>query len=160
MSSVMDTAQAHISLADSLNAEVIESLKVTERRQEEAKKRQEQYFAKLLSERDKVYADRIKVCIAHTFQQDLAHLAIHRASRRSVLTCHRGRAVYISKPFPVRRRLRRSGELSTEAGRSHSKQSNNYNSQEVMKGRADDRHAERAAKQFEAQQVDMQNSKK
>ena len=69
ISSMMDTAQAHISLADSLNAEVIESLKVTERRQEEAKKKQEQYFAKLLSERDKVYADRIKVRTAHSLSR-------------------------------------------------------------------------------------------
>lgn len=84
ISSMMDTAQAHISLADSLNAEVIESLKSTERRQEEAKKKQEQHFAKLLSERDKVYADRIKVYMSRQFFRRLAHLAIDRASKRLI----------------------------------------------------------------------------
>ncbi|KAI0726436.1 hypothetical protein C8Q72DRAFT_846029 [Fomitopsis betulina] len=105
ISSVMDTAQAHISLADSLSSEVIESLKGTERRQEEAKKKQEQYFAKLLSERDKVYADRIKR--KQKYDDDCEEVESYRQKQ----------------------------------------------------GRADDRHAERAAKQFEAQQVDMQNSK-
>ncbi|EPS98414.1 hypothetical protein FOMPIDRAFT_1037483 [Fomitopsis schrenkii] len=105
ISSMMDTAQAHISLADSLNAEVIESLKSTERRQEEAKKKQEQHFAKLLSERDKVYADRIKS--KQKYDEDCGEVESYRQKQ----------------------------------------------------GRADDRHAERAAKQFEAQQVDMQNRK-
>lgn len=80
----MDTAQAHISLADSLSSEVIESLKGTERRQEEAKKKQEQYFAKLLSERDKVYADRIKVYLFYQFRGCLAHHIVARESRRLV----------------------------------------------------------------------------
>ncbi|KZT64927.1 hypothetical protein DAEQUDRAFT_732022 [Daedalea quercina L-15889] len=105
ISSVMDTAQAHINLADSLTAEVIDALKVTERRQEEAKKKQEQYFAKLLSERDRVYSDRVKS--KQKYDDECGEVESYRQKQ----------------------------------------------------GRADDRHAERAAKQFESQQIDMQNSK-
>ncbi|TFY60166.1 hypothetical protein EVJ58_g5319 [Rhodofomes roseus] len=105
ISSMMDTAQAHISLADSLNAQVIEALKVTEKRQEEAKKKQEQHFAKLLSERDRVYGDRNKS--KQKYDDECAEVESYRQKQ----------------------------------------------------GRADDRHAERAAKQFESQQVDMQNNK-
>ena len=89
ISSMMDTAQAHISLADSMNVEVIESLKVTERRQEEAKKKQEQYFAKLLSERDKVYSDRIKVHIARQCLRCMTDHVVRRASKRFNGQCNR-----------------------------------------------------------------------
>lgn len=56
-----DSAQDHINLADALNGQVIEPLKVSERRHEEAKKKEIQYYQKLLSDRDRAYADRIKV---------------------------------------------------------------------------------------------------
>ncbi|KAH9936652.1 uncharacterized protein B0H18DRAFT_974885 [Fomitopsis serialis] len=105
ISSMMDSAQAHNGLADSLTAQVIEALKVTERRQEEAKKKQEQHFSKLLSERDRVYTDRIKS--KQKYDEDCSEVESYRQKQ----------------------------------------------------GRADDRHADRAAKQFESQQVDMQNSK-
>ena len=50
-----------MNLADSLNTQVVEALKGTEKRHEDTKKRQIQYFQKLLSERDKSYSDRLKV---------------------------------------------------------------------------------------------------
>lgn len=49
--------------ADALSSQVIDALKTTEKRHEEANKRQMQYYQKLLSDRDKVYADRLKVCL-------------------------------------------------------------------------------------------------
>lgn len=57
----MDSAQDHVNLSDSLNTQVVEALKSTEKRHDEAKKRQMQHFQKLLAERDKTYADRLKV---------------------------------------------------------------------------------------------------
>ena len=55
-----DTAQDHINLADAYNGQVIEPLRATERRHEDAKKKQMAYYQKLLSERDRSYADRAK----------------------------------------------------------------------------------------------------
>lgn len=62
MSSIGEAAQDHVNLADALNSQVVEALKLTEKRHDEAKKRQVQYFQKLLSERDKLYNERLKVC--------------------------------------------------------------------------------------------------
>ncbi|TFK86863.1 hypothetical protein K466DRAFT_663436 [Polyporus arcularius HHB13444] len=106
LSSMSDTAQDHMNLADTLNGQVIEPLKATERRHEEAKKKEMQYYQKLLSDRDRAYADRIK-----------------------------------SK--------QKYDEECTEVDTYRQKQERS----------ADDRHAERAAKQYEQQQIDMLNSK-
>ncbi len=61
LSAMSDTAQDHINLADALNGQVVEPLKATERKHEEAKKKEMQHYQKLLSDRDRAYADRIKV---------------------------------------------------------------------------------------------------
>lgn len=61
ISSMLESAQAHVNLSDSITSQVVDSLRATERRHEDAKKKQEQYFTKLLSERDRVYSDHIKV---------------------------------------------------------------------------------------------------
>ncbi|PCH40000.1 hypothetical protein WOLCODRAFT_136602 [Wolfiporia cocos MD-104 SS10] len=106
ISSMLDGAQAHNGLADALTSQVVDALKSTERRHEEAKKKQEQYFAKLLSERDRVYAERIKS--KQKYDEECNEVETYRVKQ----------------------------ERST-----------------------DDRHADRAAKQYEQQQVDMQNSK-
>ncbi|KAJ3489206.1 hypothetical protein NLI96_g2264 [Meripilus lineatus] len=102
ISSLVDSAQDHVNLSDSLNTQVVEALKSTEKRHDEAKKRQMQHFQKLLAERDKTYADRLK------YDEDC---------------------------------------LEVESSRVKQERS------------ADDRHADRAAKQYEQQQTDMQNSK-
>lgn len=76
------TAQDHINFANGLTSQTIEVLRILEKRNEESKKKvrhwtplqlpnislfclaQEMaFFQKLLSDRDRVYADRIKVCI-------------------------------------------------------------------------------------------------
>lgn len=64
ISAMLDAAQDHINLADSLNSQVVETLKATERRHEEAKRKQMQFFQKLLSERDRAYAERVKVLVS------------------------------------------------------------------------------------------------
>ena len=57
-----DTAQDHADFADGIAAEVTDILKSTEKRYEETNRRQLQFYQKLYSDRDKIYADRLKVC--------------------------------------------------------------------------------------------------
>ena len=61
LASMNDTAQDHVNLADALTSQVVEPLKATERKHEDTKKKEMQYYQKLLSDRDRAYADRIKV---------------------------------------------------------------------------------------------------
>ncbi|KAJ7928075.1 hypothetical protein B0H13DRAFT_2248511 [Mycena leptocephala] len=60
ISSMANTAQDHVNLADALNTQVIDVLKVVERKQEELKKKEMTFFQKLLTERDRAYNDRLK----------------------------------------------------------------------------------------------------
>ncbi|EKM51975.1 uncharacterized protein PHACADRAFT_212588 [Phanerochaete carnosa HHB-10118-sp] len=106
VSSIGEAGQDHMNLADSLNTQVVEALKTTEKRHDDAKKRQMQYFQKLLSERDKAYNDRLKT--KQKYDEECSEVETYRQKQ----------------------------ERST-----------------------DDKHAERAAKQFEQQQIDMLNSK-
>ena len=80
INSFSESAQDHVNLADGLDAQVVNVLKLTEKRHEEAKKKvpalgitifpashvghpsqQMKAFQKLLSDRDRAYGDRIKV---------------------------------------------------------------------------------------------------
>lgn len=65
VTAIGDSAQDHSNLADSLSTQVIEGLRASEKRHEDAKKRQMQYFLKMLADRDKTYAERLKVSIPH-----------------------------------------------------------------------------------------------
>ncbi|GLB45480.1 putative fes/CIP4, and EFC/F-BAR homology domain containing protein [Lyophyllum shimeji] len=58
--SLVTTAQDHVSIADNLTSQVVDVLKGVEKKNEEAKKKEMQFFQKLLSDRDRVYADRLK----------------------------------------------------------------------------------------------------
>ncbi|EIW59085.1 uncharacterized protein TRAVEDRAFT_122627 [Trametes versicolor FP-101664 SS1] len=104
IASLTASSQDHVNLADALTSQVIEPLKVTERKYEDSKKRETQHYQKLLAERDRVYADRIRV----RYDEECAEVETYRQKQ----------------------------ERS-----------------------ADDRHAERAARQYEQQQADMLNSK-
>ncbi|PIL22850.1 hypothetical protein GSI_15545 [Ganoderma sinense ZZ0214-1] len=106
LSSISDIAQEHINLADSLTSQIIEPLRSTEQKHEAAKKNEMQFYQKLLQDRDRVYADRIKS--KQKYDDECTELDAYRQKQ----------------------------ERS-----------------------ADDRHAERAARQYEQQQVDMLNSK-
>ena len=64
IASLSDTAQDHLDFADALNSQVIDALRSTEKRHDDVNKRQMQYFQKLLSDREKAYADRMKVRLA------------------------------------------------------------------------------------------------
>ncbi|KAH9851537.1 hypothetical protein C2E23DRAFT_829605 [Lenzites betulinus] len=106
ISALTDSSQDRITLADSFSSQVIEPLKATERKYDEMKKKQMQHYQKLLAERDRVYADRMKS--KQKYDEECAEVETYRQKQ----------------------------ERS-----------------------ADDRHAERAARQYEQQQVDMLNSK-
>ncbi|THG97298.1 hypothetical protein EW026_g4673 [Hermanssonia centrifuga] len=124
IASFEDSAQDHLLIADGLSSQVVDALKATEKRHEEAKKRQMQYFQKLLSDRDKAYADRLKA--KQKYDEECAEVDLYRQKQ-----------VYFSYEL--------SGAL--------------LNGLYMKERSTDDRHADRAAKQYEQQQVDMLNSK-
>ncbi|OCH90899.1 hypothetical protein OBBRIDRAFT_792810 [Obba rivulosa] len=106
LSALLNEAQAHVNLSDAFMTQVVEALKATERRHEDAKKKQIQYFQKLLSERERVYSERLKT--KQKYDDECNEVEGYRQKQ----------------------------ERST-----------------------DDRHADRAARQYEQQQVDMLNGK-
>nr|GAT60101.1 predicted protein [Mycena chlorophos] len=60
IASLSGSAQDHVNLADALTTQVVDVLKVLERTREELKKKQNAFFQRLLTERDRFYADRLK----------------------------------------------------------------------------------------------------
>ncbi|EPQ50992.1 hypothetical protein GLOTRDRAFT_141152, partial [Gloeophyllum trabeum ATCC 11539] len=106
ISSLNESAEDHITLADGLNSKVADALKTTESKHAELKKKQMQFFQKLLTERDRVYSERAKS--KQKYDEECMELEAYRQKQ--------GRA-------------------------------------------QDDRHADRAARQYEQQQNDMLNSK-
>ncbi|KAF9221480.1 hypothetical protein BS17DRAFT_881644 [Gyrodon lividus] len=58
--SMSNIAQDHIRLADVIATRVTEPLKALERRNEDLKRRQHQFYQKLLSDRDRFFQDRLK----------------------------------------------------------------------------------------------------
>ncbi|KAG6889811.1 hypothetical protein C0992_003926 [Termitomyces sp. T32_za158] len=61
LNSMTNTAQDRLNLADVLTSQVVEVLRGLERKSEETNKTEMQLFQKLLSDRDGVYAERLKV---------------------------------------------------------------------------------------------------
>lgn len=104
LSSMSSSAQDHINLAEAWS-QITESLKAVERRNDDYKKKQMQFFSTILAGRDKIYAERIKS--KQKYDADCAEVEIHRQKQ--------------------------SGH---------------------------DRHAERSARQYDLQRLDMLNSKK
>ncbi|KAH9933234.1 uncharacterized protein BXZ73DRAFT_89849 [Epithele typhae] len=102
LSSMSDTAQDHVNLADALSGQVIEPLRLTRQRHDDNRKRQLQYYQKLLSDKERTYADRVK------YDEECTEVHAYRQKQERA---------------------------------------------------SDDRHAERAARQYEQQQIDMLNSK-
>ncbi|CDO68266.1 hypothetical protein BN946_scf184842.g29 [Trametes cinnabarina] len=106
ISAITDASNDHVNLADALDSKVVEPLRAAEKKHEDAKKKEIQYYQKLLADRDRVYADRLKS--KQKYDEECQEVEAYRQKQ----------------------------ERS-----------------------ADDRHAERAARQYEQQQVDMLNSK-
>lgn len=104
LSSMSSSAQDHINLAEAWS-QMTESLKAVERRNDDYKKKQMQFFSTIFAGRDKIYAERIKS--KQKYDADCAEVEIHRQKQ--------------------------SGH---------------------------DRHAERSARQYDLQRLDILNSKK
>ncbi|KAJ7133001.1 hypothetical protein C8R46DRAFT_970553 [Mycena filopes] len=60
ISSMANTAQDHVNLADAVSSQVVDVLKAVERKNEELKKKEMAFFQRLLTERDRAYGDRLK----------------------------------------------------------------------------------------------------
>ncbi|KAF4590654.1 hypothetical protein EYR40_009250 [Pleurotus pulmonarius] len=60
VTSLVNTAQDHINVADTLTTQVVDVLKAIEKKNEDLKKKELQFFQKLLSNRDRIYSDRVK----------------------------------------------------------------------------------------------------
>lgn len=60
LSSMSNSAQDHINLAEALSSQVTESLKAIERRNDDHRKKQMQFYHTILAGRDKINAERIK----------------------------------------------------------------------------------------------------
>ncbi|KAG6853570.1 hypothetical protein C0991_003166 [Blastosporella zonata] len=58
--SMTNSAQDHVNIADGLTTQVVEVLREVEKKNEDAQKMEMQFFQKLLSDRDRVYAERLK----------------------------------------------------------------------------------------------------
>ncbi|SJL07594.1 related to BZZ1-Myo3/5p-Bee1p-Vrp1p actin assembly complex component [Armillaria ostoyae] len=59
--SMMNTAEDHVNVAEVLTSQVVDVLKALGRKNEETKKKEMQFFQKLVSDRDRTYAERLKV---------------------------------------------------------------------------------------------------
>ncbi|CAL1712731.1 unnamed protein product [Somion occarium] len=91
VSSILESAQDHLNVSDAWNSQVIEALKVAERRHEEAKKMQMQHFQKLLSDRDKSYGERLKT--KQKYDEECAEVESYRQKQeRSTDDRHAERA--------------------------------------------------------------------
>ncbi|KXN83109.1 Protein BZZ1 [Leucoagaricus sp. SymC.cos] len=60
INSITDASQDHLSIAEVLASQVIEVMRVFERKSDDAKKKELQFFHKLLQDRDGKYAERLK----------------------------------------------------------------------------------------------------
>ncbi|KAJ2926614.1 hypothetical protein H1R20_g10481, partial [Candolleomyces eurysporus] len=60
INSISSTAEDHLGIADAVTSQVVEVLRVVERKNEEAKKKEMAFFGKLLQDRDRTYNDRLK----------------------------------------------------------------------------------------------------
>ncbi|KAL7280164.1 hypothetical protein ACG7TL_006583 [Trametes sanguinea] len=106
IAAMTEASRDHVNLAEAIDVKVVEPLRAAEKRHEEVKKKEIQYYQKLLADRDRVYSDRTKS--KQKYDEECAEVESYRQKQ----------------------------ERS-----------------------ADDRHAERAARQYEQQQIDMLNSK-
>lgn len=76
LSSMSTSAQDHINLAEALSSQITESLKAVERRNDNYKKKQTQFYHTILAGRDKIYAERIKS--KQKYDADCAEVEAHR----------------------------------------------------------------------------------
>ncbi|KAF8440834.1 hypothetical protein L210DRAFT_3447746 [Boletus edulis BED1] len=76
ITSMSDVAQDHVQLADTITSQVTEPLKALERRNDGLKKKQSQFYQKLLSERERFYQERLKN--RQKYDSDCAEVDVYR----------------------------------------------------------------------------------
>ena len=77
VNSLEATSQDHASLSEVLISQVADATKTLEKKHEDMKNKQYQFYQKLLSDRDKIYAERIKVCSLGLYEKCLINLRHH-----------------------------------------------------------------------------------
>ncbi|KAF9465752.1 hypothetical protein BDZ94DRAFT_1296252 [Collybia nuda] len=90
MNSMTSTAQDHVNIADALASQVVEVLKGLEKKSEDAKKKEIQFFQKLLGDRDRVYAERLKS--KQKYDEDCVEADSYRQKGRAQDDRHADRA--------------------------------------------------------------------
>ncbi|KAF9049462.1 hypothetical protein BDZ89DRAFT_1088904 [Hymenopellis radicata] len=70
--SMSSTADDHLNVADALSSQVVDVLKVVTRTNDETKKKEMQFFQKLVADRDRTYADRLK------YDEECGDVDLHR----------------------------------------------------------------------------------
>ncbi|KAG6908313.1 hypothetical protein DXG01_005349 [Tephrocybe rancida] len=140
--SMGNTAQDHVNIADGLTTQVIDVLRGVEKKNQDAQKMEMQFYQKLLNDRDRVYAERVK-CKQKVNQPSLLRFRFTNEWNVS-----------------VRRRMQRRRRIPAEAGKLDTGSFAFLELTPRPKVRAqDDKHADRAAKQAEQQRNEMLNSK-
>ncbi|KAG7088275.1 hypothetical protein E1B28_012288 [Marasmius oreades] len=74
--SITNASHDHVNIADALTSQVVEALKAVERRNEEAQKKEMQFFHKLTVDRDNIYADRLKS--KQKYDEECLEVDLHR----------------------------------------------------------------------------------
>ncbi|KAF8516330.1 hypothetical protein BU17DRAFT_76670 [Hysterangium stoloniferum] len=73
LSSLENIAQDHLVLADSLSSQVVDELKKLERRGEETKKKQSQFFERILADKEKTYDEECMEVESYRHKQERAN---------------------------------------------------------------------------------------
>ncbi|KAF9267293.1 hypothetical protein L218DRAFT_1060412 [Marasmius fiardii PR-910] len=74
--SMVNTSQDHVNIANVLATQIVEVLKSVERKNDEAQKKEMQFFHKLTADRDRIYADRLKS--KQKYDEECAEVDAHR----------------------------------------------------------------------------------
>ncbi|KAK0221763.1 hypothetical protein IW262DRAFT_1375858 [Armillaria fumosa] len=74
--SMTNTAEDHVNVAEVLTSQVVDVLKALGRKNEETKKKEMQFFQKLVSDRDRTYAERLKN--KAKYDEECGEVDIHR----------------------------------------------------------------------------------
>lgn len=119
---------------------------------------QMQSYHKILAGRDKVYAERIKARWSVGFHA--IHLTVMTQNKQKVRSWCLGAILTILIIHQVWCRLCRSRSPSSEAGKSFPRRFSRSLTLFKSSGHVHDRHAERSARQYDQQKLDMLNSKK
>ncbi|KAF5330266.1 hypothetical protein D9758_014458 [Tetrapyrgos nigripes] len=76
LNSMVTSAQDHLNVADVLTTQVVEILKILEKKNEDVQKKEMQYYQKLISDRERTYADRIKS--KQKYDEECGELEVNR----------------------------------------------------------------------------------